>query len=417
MERTTRAAIGAATAAVLLLAGCSATPGDNGSNNNGADSDDPIRIGGTLALSGPLAATGTIHRIAGEQFVEWLNENGGLLDRPVEWVLLDDETNPQTSAAAYTRLIQQEEVDLLIGPYGTANITAAMEVAERNEMIFPHHSATLTYAYDYDWHFPLFASGRHSSETVPTTVFDAYESLGADAPQTVAFVVNENAATAFYAYGHESEKGAIELAEERGLDVVLELDYPQGNSDWAPIAQRVRDADPDLLWVGSLGGESPALLTALTQIGWEPRHNFHQFPAPGLLLNVGPVAEGATTLTMFEPVEPYIANEGSDVLVERFTAAAAAEGLEFTTPEMQAGLSWATWQVIVAGVEGAGSLDQEAIADYLLNNEVQTVIGGIKFDPSQNNYYGDFLHVKQIQDGDYYVVFPTEFATDGRSIR
>lgn len=58
----------------LVLAACGSL-GSAGDSN----SDDPIRIGGTLALTGPLAATGEIHKLAGEQYVEWLNENGGLL--------------------------------------------------------------------------------------------------------------------------------------------------------------------------------------------------------------------------------------------------------------------------------------------------------------------------------------------------
>lgn len=400
---------------LLVLAACSA--GAESSSDGDGASEDPIRIGSTLALTGPLAPTAKIHQIAGEQFVDWLNENGGLLGREVEWVVLDDESDPQTSAAGYNRLIAEEEVDLLMGPYGTANITAAMDVAERNEMVFPHHSATLTYAYDYKWHFPLFASGRHSSETVSNMIFDAYEELGADAPQTVAFVVNEFAAADFIANGHEDEPGAVDLAEKRGLDVVLDLSYPQGNTDWGPIAQRIKDADPDLLWVGSIGGDSPALLAALEQVGWTPRHQFHLFPAPGLILGAGAIADGATSLTMFEPFEPYLSNEGAKTMVERYTTAAKAEGLPYTTPEIQAGVSWAAWQTLVGGVQGCECLDQKGVADYLLNNKLETVLGSIDFDPKQNNYYGDLSVLKQIQDGSFYVVYPSKAASEDRTIR
>lgn len=386
-------------------------PGENGS-------EEPIRVGGTLALTGPLAATGLIHKVTGELYVDWLNENGGLLGRPVEWVLLDDESNPQTAAAAYNRLITQDNVDLVVGPYGTAGITAAMEVAERYNMVFPHHSATLTYAYDYEKHFPLFASGRHSSETVSATIFDAYEQLD-DAPQSVAFVVNENPATMFIAHGNEQagETGSLQAAEERGLDVVLDVTFPQGAADWGPIAQRIKDADPDLLWVGALGGDTPELLTALAQVNWQPRHQFHLFPAPGLALSAGEASEGLTTTTLFEPFDPYLSNTGADVLVERFPAAAKEAGIVYTVPELQAGASWAMWQLLAAGVEGAGSLDQDAIAEYLLNNSVETVIGTISPDPEQNNYYGDYIRLKQIQDGSFWVVHPEEYASEGRSLR
>src|SRR6185312_4264655 len=81
----------------LVLAGCSAKSG-GGSSTGGGDKS-PIRIGSTLALTGALAPTAIIHKVAGEQFVKELNEHGGLLGRPVEWVVRDDESSPEKSAA------------------------------------------------------------------------------------------------------------------------------------------------------------------------------------------------------------------------------------------------------------------------------------------------------------------------------
>ena len=136
-------------------------------------SGEPIRIGGTLALTGVLAATGAIHQVVGEVFVDRLNEQGGLLGRPVEWVLLDDESAPDQSAAAYERLITEDEVDLVIGPYGTGNITAAMAVAETYGYVFPHHTASLTYAYNYACHFSSWSTGLHPNITNPNQIYDA----------------------------------------------------------------------------------------------------------------------------------------------------------------------------------------------------------------------------------------------------
>ncbi len=76
-------------------------------------------------------------------------------------------------------------------------------------------------------------------------------------------------------------------------------------------------------------------------------------------------------------------------------------------------MSWAAWQVLIAGVEGAGSLDQQEICNWLLDNEVETIIGTIDFDPAQQNYYGDLTKIKQIQNGTFVVVSPSEFAAPG----
>ena len=76
-------------------------------------------------------------------------------------------------------------------------------------------------------------------------------------------------------------------------------------------------------------------------------------------------------------------------------------------------MSWVAWEVLVAGVEGAGSLEQDAICDYLINNPIDTILGPIDFDPAQQNYYGDLSLIKQIQNGEWTVVFPEEAAKPG----
>lgn len=408
--------IAAVSSAALLAVTLAACAGDTGDGGNGGGDVTPIRIGSTLALTGGLAGTGIIHETAGKEFVKWLNENGGLLGRPVEWVLYDDASNPATAADQYRKLITEDNVDLIIGPYATNNVVAAAAVAEEYGKVYVHHTGTLPYALDYEWAFPLWAGGVNASETVSTTIFEAFEDAP-DAPQTVAFVLSENAAPQFIARGHapSGSKGAIDIARDRGLDVVLELDYPAtGTPDWAAIAQQIKAADPDLLWVGSLAANSPDLLNALVQADWQPRHQFHLYPAPGPLLGTGDLAENAVTVTYFENNAAFLQNEGARNLVDRFGPAATAAGISYTEPEAQAGTSWSTWQTLVAGVEGAGSLNDADIARYLLNNTIKTAIGDIRFDPAQANYYGDFTKIKQIQDGKFTIVYPAEFAGGAR---
>lgn len=404
--------------AVMSLAavGC-ASGGSEGSQ-------DPIRIGGSLALTGPLAPTAQIHELVGQAYVEMLNEQGGLLGREVEWVVRDDESQPEQAAALYERLITQENVDLLMGPYGTANITSAMAVAERYGYVFPHHTASLTYAYTYEWHFPTWFVGLNTHYTTPEKIFDAYQTLD-DPPQTVGFVINRFPGTDFLAYGTDDPPeestarpggGAVEVAQEKGLEVVLDISFDTGTTDFAPIASRIAEADPDLLYVGALGEDGTNLLAALRQQDYQPRHHFYQWPAPGPMLSAGELAEGATSVTIFEPYEPYLSNHGAQELVDRYRAKAEEAGLSYTDPETQAGASWGAWQVLVAGVEGCQCLEQEEIADYLLNNPIETVQGTFEFRPDEQNYGDDIQTIKQIQDGQWYVVWPDEAATEGRTL-
>src|SRR5260370_33770850 len=105
-----------------------------------APSGPPVRIGSTLALTGPLAATGLVHKIVGEIYVEELNRKNGLLGRPVEWVLKDDQSRPDLARSLYEQLVTVDKVDLLMGPYATGPILSAMGVAQRYNKVLVHHT-------------------------------------------------------------------------------------------------------------------------------------------------------------------------------------------------------------------------------------------------------------------------------------
>ena len=137
--RTTRTRLGAgllATAVALTVLPGAAAAAEEASG-------EPIVVGSSLSLTGAFAPTGAIHKLAGDLFVEQLNESGGLLGRPVEWLVLDDESDQAQVASLYERLINQEGVDLIMGPYATPLILSASGVAERNGFVLPHHTAVL----------------------------------------------------------------------------------------------------------------------------------------------------------------------------------------------------------------------------------------------------------------------------------
>src|SRR5258705_816317 len=96
-----------------------------------ATSGPPVRIGSTLALTGPLASTALVHQIVGEIYVEQLNRKNGLLGRPVEWVVKDDQSKPELARTLYEQLITVDKVELLMGPYTTGSILSAIGVAQR----------------------------------------------------------------------------------------------------------------------------------------------------------------------------------------------------------------------------------------------------------------------------------------------
>ena len=364
----------------------------------------PIRIGGTLALTGPLAPTALIHKLAGEIYVEELNKANGLLGRPVEWVLLDDQSKPDLTRSLYEKLITVDKVDLIIGPYATGAILAGMGVAQRYQKLYVHHSFGMPHLAKYDMHFPTAAFGPEPARTVPTVVFDALAQTSKP-PKTVAILTSKFPSAQF------QSSGAKDVAEKRGLKVVLYLEYEFGTRDFGAMAARVKDAQPDLLWVGALGLDGNQLLEAMKKLDYTPPRHFHLFPAPGPLA-LAPDGKLALSNTFFEEHPPFTANAGASRLIPLFHERAKAANIPYVNVDTQAAGSFAAWQVIEAAVTATKSLDDKALGDWLRKNPVNTMLGRLRFN-GPNNYGDDLSKVKQVQDGKWVVVWPKEFAAPG----
>jgi branched-chain amino acid transport system substrate-binding protein len=400
-------------AAVLVLAAaCSDT--DGGGDNGGGD-EGPIVIGSTLPLTGAFAATGVIHHIVGQQFVERLNAAGGLLGRDVEWQVLDDESDQAQVTQLYERLITQDEVDLVIGPYATPNIIAAVAVAERAGYMLPHHTAIHAPLLTYDCQFPGWSMDPEPDVYTSELLFEMLASLP-DPPETIAVVTNDSGSTQPMTYGFvEGDEGGgmVGIASQFGLEVVAEPSYAPGNQEWGSIAVQLRDADADVVINNGLGVDPVGIIEAMEQLGYRPPMFFSLFPAPGPLLGLGEPAEGTLSVSLFEPNEPLIAQYGDEVagIVEEFGELAAAEDLPYTAFETQATASWNAWEILTGAVAGAETLDQEELCTYLTENGVETTFNGhLSFDPAVSNFWPTNVGIKQIQDGEWVMVWPQDRA-------
>ena len=383
-------------AVILLVAWVARVPA--------APSGPPIKIGGTLALTGPLAATALLHKITAEIYVEELNRNNGLLGRPVEWVLLDDQSKPEVTRSLYEKLITVDKVVLRMGPYATGGIIAAMGVAQRYQKLLIHHSFGMPHLAKYDMQFPAAPFGPEPNKTVPAVVFHALAAT-ATPPKTIAIVTSKFPSAQF------QSAGARDVAPQRGLKVVLYLEYEFGTRDFGPIAARIKDANPDFLWVGALGLDGNLILEELKRLDYTPRRHYHLFPAPGPMVTA-PEAKWALSNTFFEEHPPFTNNPAAARFAALYHERAAKAGVPYTNVDTQAAGSYAAWQMLEAAVTATKSLDDKLLAQWLRKNQVQTIVGRFRFD-GPNNYGDDLSKVKQVQDGKWVVVWPKEFAAPG----
>ena len=366
-----------------------------------AQANPPIRIGSTLALTGPLSATAMTHKLVGEIYVEQLNARGGLLGRKVEWTVKDDQSKPELARTLYEQLVTSDKVDLLMGPYATGAILSAMGVAQRYNKVLVHHTFGIPSLSKYDMAFPAWSLGSDPGNTVPNSVFDAM-AASPKAPKTVAFVTSK------FPSIHFMTLGAREVAKKRGIQEVLFLEWEFGNRDFGPIAARIKDAKPDLVWMGDIALEGNMLLDAMKKIDYVPPMHFHTYPAPGPMTKSAD-GKNAISITIFEEHAPFTDNAMGNAFVKVFNDRAAKAGLPDTTVEVQAAASFSAWQILEAGVVGAKSLDDKAIAAYLKANRIDTIHGKLRFN-GPGNYGDDLMKIKQVQNGKWVVVWPQTYA-------
>ena len=367
----------------------------------------PVKIGSTLALTGPLAATGLVHKVVGEIYVEQLNRRGGLLGRQVEWIVKDDQSKPDLARTLYEQLITTDKVDLLMGPYATGAILSAMGVAQRYNKVLVHHTFGIPNLAKYEMQFPAWSLGPEPATTVPNTVFDAL-AASPKAPKTIAVVTSK------FPSVHFMSLGAREIAKKRGLTEVLFLEWDFGNLDYGPIAARIKDAKPDFVWVGAIGLEGNQLLEAMSKIDYAPQEHFYMYPAPGPM-SKSPLAKNALSMTVFEEHPPFTSASGASEFITLYHERAAKAGIPDVLVEVQAAASYTAWQLLEAGVKGANSLDDKAIAAWLKTHRVDTIQGKLRFD-GPSNYGDDLMRVKQVQNGRWVTVWPKEYAAPGATL-
>ena len=365
----------------------------------------PIKIGSTIALTGPLGASGLIHKLSGEIYVENLNKRGGLLGRPVEWVLKDDQSRPDVTRTIYEQLVTVDKVDLLMGPYATGPILSALGVAQRYNKLLINHTNGMPHLAKYDGQFPTSGIPANPDSAFPHTVFGAV-SQSNKPPKTIAIVTSKFPSAQFISLG------ARKIADKYGMKEVVYLEWEFGNRDFGPIAARIKDAKPDMLWAGTLGLEANLLIDAMKKIDYVPPAQFYLFPAPGPLAK-SPDAKFAMSMSTFEQHAPFINAPGAAAFVKVFNERATKAGMPDNSVELQSSVSYAGWQTLEAAVNATKSIDDKVLIAWLKKNRVRTIIGELRFDGPYNHSLESRYHLKQVQDGKWNIVWPREVAAPG----
>ncbi|MGZ8400742.1 MAG: amino acid ABC transporter substrate-binding protein [Methyloceanibacter sp.] len=364
-KRRTAACLGAATFALAISLG---------STGVSAQSGEPIKIGYSMALTGGLGPNGQSALLAQKIWEEDTNAKGGLLGRPVKLLYYDDQTNPSTVPGIYTKLLDVDKVDLIIGGYGTNMLAPAMPVVmQRKKVFIGLLGLAVNSEFNYPNYFVMIPSGPEPKPSFTKGFFDIAMKQNPK-PQTVAIV----AADAEFAVN--ASDGARENAKKAGLNVVYDKRYPPATTDFAPIVRAIQATNPDLVVICSYPPDSVGMVRAVNEIGFKPKMiggAMVGLQNTSIKTQLGPLLNGWTNYDFWIPV-PKMLFPGVADLMKKYQERAAAAGVDrlgyYMAPQ-----AYAQLQVLQQAVEATKSLDDAKLADYIRANTFKTVLGDVKF--------------------------------------
>ena len=337
-----------------------------------APSGQPVTIGFSMALTGPLAANGKQALLGAKIWEEETNKKGGLLGRPVKIVFYDDQSNPSTVPGIYTKLLDVDKVDLVVGPYATAMIAPAMPVIiQKGKVFIGLFGLAVNSEFNYPKYFAMIPSGPNTKPAFTDGFFQVAAAQNPK-PQTVAIVAAD------LEFSHNAAQGARENAKTYGFQVVYDKSYPPSTTDFSPIVRAIQATNPDIVAVCSYPLDSVGMVKAINEVGYKPKMvggAMVGLQATVFKTQLGPLLNGFVN---YETWVPSMMTPSADAFLKVYQSRAAAEGVD------PLGYYLGTWgyaylELLANAVTATKSLSDDKIADYLRNNTIKTIMGDIKF--------------------------------------
>jgi branched-chain amino acid transport system substrate-binding protein len=394
-RRRTLAVLGlAGGAAALALTGCGQDAGSGApAGGAGGDQKAPLSIGAAVSTTGSNGNIGKYQVEAYQLWEEQVNARGGLLGRPVKMAILDDASDPTTGQKLYEKLISEDKVDLVLGPYASS-VTMS--------------SSTTTEKYKY----PMLAAGASASDiwkrgfryvfgvySIAETYFNGVIELAVKQGLKTMAILHED--TVFPA---ATASGTAAQAKAKGIQVVLQERYPTKVTDVSSLLTKVKDLNPDILVGGSYEPDSMLITRQAKELDVNPR--MMAFSVGAATPNYGQ-ALGADADYVFGPSmwEPSLGTPGNKEFLDSYQKKWGRE------PDYHAATGFAGGQILEAAVKKANSLDRDKLRDALVSLDTTTILPGKYKVDETGAQTGHIPVLIQWQGKEKPIVWPDQFKT------
>jgi branched-chain amino acid transport system substrate-binding protein len=341
-----------------------------------AQNKEPISIGFSMALTGPLAANGKQALLGMKIWEEETNAAGGLLGRPVKLVYYDDQSSPSSVPGIYTKLLDVDKVDLVVSGYATNMIAPAMPVVMRKGKAFVSlFGLDVNAEFKYPKYFAVIPTGPNTKAAM-TEGFFQIAAKQTPKPATLALVAEDAEFS-----GNACEGGRIN-AKTYGFNIVYDKTFPPGTTDFSPVVRAVQATNPDLVLVCSYPLSSVGLVLAFNEVNFQPKMlggAMVGLQATVFKTKLGPKLNGIVNYDMWVPTEKMMAPAAK--FFEKYQARAKDEGVD-PLGYYLGGWGYSFISVLGDAIKGTGGVDDNKISDYLHSHRMKTIMGEWSFGPT-----------------------------------
>jgi branched-chain amino acid transport system substrate-binding protein len=336
---------------------------------------EPIKIGFSMALTGPLAPNGKQALLGMQIWEEETNAKGGLLGRPVKLVYYDDQSQPSTVPGIYTKLIDVDKADLVLGGYATNMVAPAMPVIiQKKKTFISLFALDVNAEFKYPNYFAVLPTGP---KTKPSFTDGFFQIAMQQSPKPATLALTAEDAE----FSRNACEGARENAKEFGIKIVYDRSFPPGTTDFSPIVRAVQAANPDLVIVCSYPLSSVGMVLAINEANFKPKMiggAMVGLQATVFKSKLGPKLNGIVNYETWVPSEKMMAPAAE--FFKAYQARAGGEGVD-PLGYYLGGWGYAYISVLGEAIAGTKSVDDAKIADYIRKTTFKTIMGEWSYGP------------------------------------
>ncbi|MEE4241389.1 MAG: amino acid ABC transporter substrate-binding protein [Desulfopila sp.] len=355
----------------------------------------PILIGATTSLEGKYVEPSMMGQEAFKLWAKEINKKGGLLGRQVHLVLYNDKSDIGLTRQLYTRLIEEDKVDLVLSPYSTPLTLAASEISERHSklMLAIAAAAEKPWQGDARYLFQVYAPAKRQF----VGLLDIMAKKGC---RTVSVIYDDNSV-----FNLDIVRGVEEWAKAFKIEIALEKSYHDGKKELPALLAEVKAVNSCGLINSSYPPDSYELLRLLDEMNYRP--DVLAMPIvpvhPDFQQKVGSIANLIFGPSQWEPDEriPFPGTKQFIVDFQEFTG---------HMPSFHAASAYAACQLYEQAIKRTQTLDNDILRDYIAALDTVTVLGRFKVDPS-GLQVGHNSIIIQWQNGKKEIVWPQKMQT------